>query len=35
MREASRHLGVSNNTIARYIKLGILYKDKYKISKLG
>ena len=35
MREASRHFNISNHTIARYIKLGTLYKDKYKISKLA
>lgn len=35
MREASRHFYISNHTIARYIKLGTLYKDKYKISKLA
>lgn len=35
MREASRHFNISNHTIARYIRLGILYKDKYKISKLA
>jgi len=34
MREASRHLNISNHTIARYIELGRPYKDKYKISKL-
>nr|YP_009072335.1 GIY-YIG endonuclease [Sclerotinia borealis]AHX82999.1 GIY-YIG endonuclease [Sclerotinia borealis] len=33
VREVSRQFSVSNNTIARYIKSGLLFKDKYKISK--
>ena len=35
MREVSRHFSVSNNTISRYIKLGLLFKNKFKISKLS
>ena len=35
MREASRHFNISDHTIARYIKFGTIYKDKYKISKLA
>lgn len=34
MREVSRHFSVSNNTISRYIKSGLLFKNKFKISKL-
>ena len=33
VREVSRKFSVSNNTIARYIESGLLFKDRYKISK--
>jgi len=35
IREVSRHFSVSNNTISKYIKLGLLFKNKFKISKLS
>lgn len=35
MREASRYFNVSYHTIAKYIKLATLFKDRYKISKVA
>ncbi len=32
---SASHFSVSNNTISKYIKLGLLFKNKFKISKLS